>query len=213
MILPIEWDGKDLLGTWTVTMKLDGVRALSDGHTVLSRKNKPLYGMDHIADMFSDAEIFCGSFKETISTVRTVHGRRVDIEQVYSLTPCDDRLYIDEVYNPDHASIQAVIDEVSKPGVCDGVVLRQGDVWIKCKPVVTLDLVVTGIQPGCGKHTGRMGALITSMGKIGTGFTDVDRVVLNKDIIGKTIEVSYMELTTDGKLRHPRFVRTRPDKD
>lgn len=212
MIVPSEWNGYGLFGKWTVSKKLDGVRALSDGQTVLSRKNKPLYGLDSIASKFRDAEIFCGSFDETITIVRSHDERPVRLDEVYHLDVLDERLFLQELHNPTADQINMLIKSVADPGRIDGIVLRQGDNWIKCKPIRTYDVTVIGIIPGKGKHTGRMGALKTVMGNVGTGFTDLDRVRLN-NCIGKVIEVSCLELTKDKKFRHPRFIRLRPDKD
>jgi ATP-dependent DNA ligase len=84
----------------------------------------------------------------------------------------------------------------------------------KVKKQETIDVVVTDIQPGAGKYVGKMGALITSMGKVGTGFSDKQREAFNDtSVIGRTIEVGCMEVTKDNKFRHPRFIRFRPDKD
>jgi ATP-dependent DNA ligase len=72
---------------------------------------------------------------------------------------------------------------------------------------------ITGLQAGLGKHQGKLGAFLTDMGKVGTGLTDHERVLYNTpDMIGQIIEVECMELTDDGKFRHPRFVRLRFDK-
>ena len=50
-------------------------------------------------------------------------------------------------------------------------------------------------------------------GDIGTGFTDQEREQFTEEfIINKTIEVSCMMLTPDGKFRHPRYERLREDK-
>ena len=212
MIIPEDWDGKDLPGTWLVTKKLDGVRALSDGRHIMSRKGKPLYGMIHLVGQFADAEIYCGSFKQTISVVRSKNGRSVRPDEVFDLEFPDNRLYLDMVYQPSAEWIQQLLQEVISPGHLDGLVLRQGTRWIRCKPVRTFDVTVIGIQPGQGKHLGRMGALETVMGKVGTGFTDIEREEL-ANCIGRVIEVSCLELTADGKFRHPRFIRLRPDKD
>jgi hypothetical protein len=66
----------------------------------------------------------------------------------------------------------------------EGLVIRANG-SIKVKPVHTIDVVVIGIEPGKGKHTGRMGALWTAFrdwtgkylvaGKVGTGFSDEER--------------------------------------
>jgi len=59
-----------------------------------------------------------------------------------------------------------------------------------------------------------MGALMTDMGKVGTGFTDMERQewwIKRNSRVGTVIEVECMQLTPDGLFRHPRFVRWRPD--
>ena len=61
-----------------------------------------------------------------------------------------------------------------------------------------------------------MGALITEMGKVGTGFTDINREWWAdpcRDLpVPYIIEVECMGLTKNGKFRHPRFKRIRWDK-
>ena len=47
---------------------------------------------------------------------------------------------------------------------------------------------------------------------VGTGFTDEQRVEFYKDT-PEIIEVNYQEVTKDGSLRFPSFVRIREDKD
>jgi ATP-dependent DNA ligase len=81
-------------------------------------------------------------------------------------------------------------------------------------------VTVTEIIEGTGKHKGRMGALMTPMGKVGTGFTDQERkewwgrkaLLGNHPTLAWLIEVECMQLTPDGKFRHPRFLRIRYDK-
>ena len=47
-----------------------------------------------------------------------------------------------------------------------------------------------------------------------SGFDDELREVLNETYVGKVIEVKCNEIFKDtGKLRHPRFLRFRDDKD
>lgn len=76
------------------------------------------------------------------------------------------------------------------------------------------DVRVIGWEKGEGKHLGRMGALVTEKGKVGTGFSDKEREEYTEEyILGKVIEVSCMELTPQGKFRFPKFVRTRLDRE
>lgn len=206
-----DWDGQDLEGLWEITYKIDGVRAISDGKNVTSKHGKPLYNLDHLAHTFRDAEIFRGGFKRTIESVRS--SKKVDpvqADEVYSLDPLDPRLRVGVMAVEMSAErIEWWLDHVVSRGY-EGLILRQGDRWIKVKKFKTYDVTVTGVQEGKGKHTGRMGALITEKGKVGGGFTDEMRE--RTDWIGKIIEVKCMELTADGKFRHARYLRTRDDK-
>jgi DNA ligase-1 len=125
------------------------------------------------------------------------------------------------------AGVHRLMDNAVKEGY-EGLVLKamnvpyqhkRSDAWCKVKPFYTADIEVVDIQPGTGKHEGRMGALICeyplSSGKskrvkVGTGFTDDER---EQDYIGLLIEVRYQEVTKAGSLRFPSFVRIRDDKD
>ena len=221
MIRAKHWrEGKDLSGTWLVTFKLDGVRALTRinvgthrRYTVHSRKGKPLYNLDHLCHTFTDAEIFCGSLEETISKVRaSTQDRPVKKSEVYQLDPPDKRLVWQTIKNPKSDLIKEMLRIAIGNGK-EGLVLRQGDKWLKVKGKRTYDVKVTGIQPGKGKHKGKLGALLTTKGEVGTGFKDKQRVEFNtKDMIGKLIEVECMSLTPAGKFRHARFKRVRWDK-
>lgn len=99
----------------------------------------------------------------------------------------------------------------------EGIVLRQGDQWIKVKPTETHDVLITSVSEGTGKHRGRLGFVTTARGAVGAGFTDSEREVLWAEanagrLIGQVIEVTCMQLTDYGNFRHPVFIRMRPDK-
>lgn len=87
--------------------------------------------------------------------------------------------------------------------------------WCKVKKFETLDLKVIGFQPGKGKHLGRIGALICDFNgvevEVGTGFTDAQREEFQKEL-PELVEVKYQEITKDGSLRFPSFIRVREDK-
>lgn len=213
-----DWNGKDLKGVWDITYKIDGVRALSDGHKVTSRNGKPLYGCDHLASSFQDAEIYCGDFKSTIETVRTQHGTHVHPSCVFALHPViDERLIIEEcVPNPTAKQIEGWLRHATSLKY-EGIVLRNPTTgeWIKHKPVRTYDVTVTGYTEGKGKFAGMLGKLHSDMGDVGTGFSDYERKVLwdgRDGLVGMTVEVECMELTPGGKFRFPRYVRMRFDK-
>lgn len=208
------YKGEQLTGEWTFSRKIDGVRAKLTREGCYSRNGKPLYNLDKfVKDEPQDVEIFCGDWATSITAVRTQKTKQeISEEHIYSLDPLDQRLFLCKVENPYLEYINELLNDALKNGD-EGLVLRQGNKWLKVKPSETYDVTVTGIQDGKGKHLGKLGAFITDMGKVGTGLTDDQRIEYNtQDMIGRTIEVDCMELTEDGKFRHPRFVRVRYDK-
>ena len=88
--------------------------------------------------------------------------------------------------------------------------------WQKIKGEETYDLEVVDILEGTGKYEGMLGAVVVDFNgvnvRVGSGFSDEDRKELGESIIGKVVEVEAHEVTPDGSLRHPRFVRIREDK-
>lgn len=96
--------------------------------------------------------------------------------------------------------------------------------WLKVKPVLTLDMEVTGTVIGTGKNSDRLGALIVQaivdgkqvISNVGYGFSDQMRIDIweNRDnMVGHIVEVSADAITKnqDGtySLRFPRFARYR----
>lgn len=207
-----EWTGEALEGFWQVSRKIDGVRALKRDNQWFSRKGKPLYNIPLLMG-YEDIEVYCGSWEETIEKVRSSKAiKEVQPWEMYSLVPLDERLNLGELKNPTKKIIDALMKSVIDEGY-EGLILRQGDKWIKVKTEETIDLEITGIIQGEGKHKGRLGAFITSLGNVGTGFTDIQRTeFFTEKLIGETIEIEYQNKTPDGKLRHPRFMRLRYDK-
>jgi len=215
------WKGEDLDGTWDITLKIDGARMLRDSEGIpVSRAGKPLYNLSHIPKEITDAEIYNKDWETSMSLVRTKNnGSPVDPSFVYSLNPLDPRLDLGAFDNPKSSDILRIMKSKVKEGY-EGLILRQGDKWLKVKPKDTADILITGYQAGTGKHKGKMGALLTAKGKVGTGFTDEDRAwwQMMYDLHGLQwltkvlIEVEFMEYTSNGKFRHPRFIRIRDDK-
>ena len=111
----------------------------------------------------------------------------------------------------------------------EGVVLKKKDSvysfgrskdWRKWKPVITVDIPITGFMEGTGKNVGRLGAVYCDLAgkkvKVGSGFSDTERTDIweNKEAyLGRILEVKAQEVTKDGSLRFPRFLRFRTDKD
>ncbi len=92
--------------------------------------------------------------------------------------------------------------------------------WMKMKDTLTYDSKVLNIFEGKGKYANNCGGVIIEFKgrkvRVGSGFTDSERKAFWTDpsaIIGRTIEIHYMEETDDGSMRHPRFFTFRPDKD
>jgi hypothetical protein len=188
----------------TIALKLDGVQAMLSNGKVVSRSGKPLFNIDpaHLEDG-KRYEVYLGSFKETNSVVRTHdHARKVRADELFEIWPgTDPRIVL-----PLGTDIEAAFKVIVARGG-EGLVIDQ---TYKLKSIETHDVEILGIVPGKGKHVGRMGALITVRGNVGTGFTDRERE--QEWRIGDLIEVECMEITEDGMFRMPRFVRLRWDK-
>lgn len=213
------WKGKDLIGTWIVSRKIDGVHAHRTGETTnwVSRNGKPLYNLEHLPADLTEIEVFCGSWEDSISAVKTKNGPAVQLEYAYSLDPMDERLLIGEYEDPTKEIIRRLMESVVESGY-EGIVLEEAISWpvtgtqLKVKPIETHDVAVLGTFEGTGRHKGLLGGVVTQKGNVSAGFTLEQRRDL-KDISGGTIiEVVSNGLTPGGKFRHPRFIRVREDK-
>lgn len=97
---------------------------------------------------------------------------------------------------------------------------RRSNSWLKFKNKETLDLQVIGYFEGNRgtQFEGALGGLIFKYkGKevrCGSGFTEDERKLLwenKEELLGCCVEISYMEETATGSLRHPVFERFRFD--
>lgn len=218
---PSTWNGKALTGEWQVTLKVDGVRAI--WHHDLgwqSRAQKPLHNIPPWTDGPRDCELYVGSFRDTIIATRTKLPKSstptISQEHLYGLDQLDDRLQFGNLIEPGQDEILHQLN-CARALRFEGLVLRQGDRWIKVKPSETDDVPIIGFVEGRGKHAGRLGILKTPLGNVGSGFSDEERVELWAEaqvgmLVGQIVEVSFMESTSTGKYRHPKFIRMRPDK-
>jgi len=114
---------------------------------------------------------------------------------------------------------EQALENVRKLGChYDGVVFKDGiyDAWAKMKHRKTIDLVVQGFQPGRGKYAGMVGSLLCGIGEIEIarvgGMNDAARVAITEADLGRVVEVEYERVASQGRLRHPRFLRWRDDK-
>jgi hypothetical protein len=197
------WNGE--MPLHTVSIKLDGVQAMLLNGQVVSRSKKVLNNIDpSLLEPDKKYEVYLGSFKKTNSVLRTInHKTKVKKEDLYEIWPeTDSRLLL-----PLNCDIQTEFAKIIASGG-EGLVIDQK---YKLKNIVTYDVKVIEVIPGQGRNKNRMGALLTKMGKVGTGFTDAERELKWK--IGDMIEVAAMEITENGKFRLPRFIRHRWDKD
>jgi DNA ligase-1 len=91
---------------------------------------------------------------------------------------------------------------------------------MKLKAFHDVDLKVTGLLEGTGKHAGKLGSFQVLFNgvevQVGSGLTDElrEKIWKNPDnFLNRTIEVRYQEITPDGSLRFPTFVCFRNDRD
>ena len=92
--------------------------------------------------------------------------------------------------------------------------------WLKMKEIAEpIDLEIVGFYEGEGKYKDMLGGIVVLFNgtevNVGGGFDDVQRWhwwKYNYDLIGKTAEVEYQEITKHGSLRNPIFLRMREDK-
>ena len=209
------WTGEDLKGTFLVTTKIDGIQAIKTPEGWFSRAGKPLYNLPDMP--VGIYEVFDTDWNTTVSAVRTHGGESVEEDKLYPIYPLiDPRLVRKAVENPTHLTIAADFVQATTEEGNEGLMLRQLNedgtirLW-KVKAKETYDVEITGWIEGTGRNKGRLGAFDTAMGKV-SGFTDEERDMYKPNMIGVTIEVECMELTKNGKFRHPRFLRVRPDK-
>lgn len=214
---------KILKGSWEVTYKIDGVRALrgTDG-SVLSRNSKPLYNCNHL--QFTDAEIFRKNWETSVSLVRTQSYKLVTQDDVYQLKDgeLDERLvpgrYLNDSTEEDR---YAEMERALELGY-EGIVLRQttsrGNIlWVKVVPWKTIDVRITGVTMS-DKRVGFIKSFQTDWGSIpATGFKveQLEEIAANgaATYVGKIAEMKFREWTPQQKMRFPAFERWRFDKD
>ena len=114
------------------------------------------------------------------------------------------------------AGFEGTIVRLNKP-----YEFKRTDSLMKIKDMLSQDCVVHQIVPGRGKYKNVMGAIKViqedgqTLCEVGTGFTDQmreDFKINAEEIEGQTVEIKYQELTPDGVMRFPVFMRFRDDK-
>jgi DNA ligase-1 len=99
-----------------------------------------------------------------------------------------------------------------RPG--SGYEAGRSSTLLKVKSFLDAEAVVTGHEPGKGKHAGRLGALTVRLGNgkvfsVGTGFTDKERT--SPPPVGSIITFRYQELSDAGIPRFPSYAGVRDD--
>jgi DNA ligase-1 len=141
-------------------------------------------------------------------------------EELRRSTPPFARLHLQErCQNLD--ALRAELARVESLGG-EGLMLRQpgskyvagrSSTLLKVKRFHDAEAVVTGHQPGTGRHQGRLGALLVRLPNgttfaIGTGFSDRERE--NPPPVGAQVTFRYQELSDAGVPRFPSWVGIRP---
>lgn len=114
----------------------------------------------------------------------------------------------------------------AKPSAYDGLVLKDSEGLfvpgsgkdggaIKIKPRASGDFRVVGTTKGIGNREGGIGALLLALGggvtcEVGSGLNMAD--VFDRDFTDAIVEVEYLAITKDGRLREPVFKSVRFDK-
>jgi hypothetical protein len=229
-----SYDGGDLKGRYLLTRKFDGVcvHLNCPERTAESKRGKPLHNFDGIFDEYPDTvgifEVFRKNWDTSVSLARRHdHEEPVKAIDLISLWPeRDPRLPITYINDPTEEQIEYMLERMLAQNH-EGLVLvpvgpsnnpLAGKKSIKVKDEITIDIRVTGVTEGTGKHSGKLGAMITEYGNVGTGLDDKTREELwakhlKGELVGEIIECSFMEWTPAKKMRHPRFKRVRWDKD
>lgn len=154
---------------------------------------------------------------------KPLHERRVLLERVIAMMG---NQWVVAVQQTDEKG--PLFDRLIARGL-EGTVIKNvnspyGVNWVKMKRVADFSVIVSGFKPGQGKYAGSLGAVAVSVFKDGTlvevgfasGMDDEMRHAIwqnRETYLGKTIDVSAQEVTKDGRLRHPRWLRERDDLD
>lgn len=219
-----DYDGRDLVGTYLVDYKIDGIRCdrTEDGWVSKSGK-KSLYGLNHLLDVTEPGEkyeYFTGDWYSS-SSIRK-HDNHCALDDLYKIYPdVDSRLAMTILPHINKYAADELLNIATSRGY-EGVMFRPAsknpsDIVWKYKPSPTYDVKVLDVYEGkTGKNRGRLGGVITSMGKVSGGFSDDERIKYWEEpnrILGRVIEVKCQGLTKNGKFRHGNKVRIRWDKE
>ena len=190
---------------------VDGEIVASDGQfESLDRKSNNLIYM-----------VFDVIFTEGIKVQMPLHHRLVILDhEIY----CNDHVHISQTIK--FKSMKEIDNWIIETGA-EGIVAKNPNStyqygnrkdWIKYKHFIDCTCNVIDYTEGTGKRKGIMGAInVTPEGsskvtKVGSGFTD-DQLIEMKQLIDADkeikVDVKFQNLTNDGALRFPTFLRIR----
>lgn len=100
----------------------------------------------------------------------------------------------------------------------------RGADWVKIKRTSTVTCLVGGFSPGTGSRASTFGHLdlylvrdnaLTLVGHVGSGFSDAElkQVMHALHRPPMIVEIEYLDVSPDGQLRQPVFLRMRTDVD
>ena len=171
-----------------------------------------------------DSDIFQYNIFDVQSTAKLTY-RYVSLQEAFRRHSPEDIKLVQHtpVLIRNEEDIQTLLKQAVDKGQ-EGVVLKnmssvyefkKSSHWLKLKPSLSLDLPVVGYKKGTGKYAKMLGALtVLYKGKfvdVGTGYTDKERVDLLANL-PDLIEVGFQQESSQGSLRHPRFLGVRDDK-
>lgn len=172
-------------------------------------------------------------FKDSEKKGSDKHGnyldRRALLGKIISAVPSDRVNMISSYMVKSHSEIEYYYEIFQNNGLEGAIVKhpnglyhrRRNHDWMKIKAEESVELLVVDYFEGEGKIAGSLGGLVGDFKgtevRVGGGFSDAlrqslwDRLIKNKSdsAMGRLMEVAYHEVTPDGSLRHPRFVKFR----
>ena len=204
---------------------LDGEGTNGDFNSTMSalrkKKGQATDAIYHIFDMIPYEEFMLGFM--TPDSVKL----RQRLANLAALNWGVNSQHLREVPHHLNGDIKEVNDKYVKLGL-EGTVIKLADAgydfrrstsWMKIKGYDEADCEIIGFEVGKGKYSNTLGKLVVDFKGVEvrvSGMSDKMRNefwALQSQYLGCMVEVGYHETTPDGSLRHPRFIRLRPDKD
>jgi len=212
--------------------KLDGIHVrCKSGHVITARKHNlwEKCGSPALPDEWFDAELCCDGPAELVKSAlkqrRPVELRPFSTDALeIGATYADMQDYFDlrlPLWFEDLDETPESMLEIARKRRWEGWVFSEGNrtLMTKLKVVNTIDLIVVGFTEGKGKYLGLTGSLIcaTNEGYVVANVSGMDehtRICISTvSDFHRIVEVKYDRVGSAGRLRFPRFIRWRDDKE